>query len=71
MKPKTRVQMVAEITADYRLGVNTADEIMSTAESVCYAAIAVRDKAWRDFHITYDKLNADRLAALKKLETAK
>ena len=71
MKPKTRAQTVAEINAAYRLGVSTADEIMHAAESVCYAAIAVRDKAWRDFHITYDKLGADREAALKKLETAK
>ena len=71
MKPKTRAQTVAEITADYRLGVSTADEIMYTAESVCYAAIAVRDKAWRDFRATYDKLVDNRLAALKKLEAKK
>ena len=71
MKPKTRAQTVAEITADYRLGVSTADEIFSAAELAFDAAGDARDKAWRDFHITYDKLVDNRLAALKKLETAK
>ena len=71
MKPKTRAQTVAEINAAYRLGVSTADEIFSAAELAFDAANDARDKAWRDFHTTYDKLGADREAALKKLETAK
>ena len=71
MKPQITAPTLAEINAAYCLGVSTADEIMHTAEFVCDAAIAVRDKAWRDFHITYDKLGAVREAALKKLETAK
>ena len=71
MKPKTRAQTVAEINAAYRLGVSTADEIFSAAELAFDAAGDARDKAWRDFHITYDKLGADLEAALQKLETAK